>query len=77
MPRIARRKTAAAHIARMVKRVAKKFQPQRIILFGSHAPGEAGPDSDVDLLAVMPVHGSVRDKRLAIRDGLHDVPLPP
>ena len=60
----------------MVKRVAKKFHPQQIILFGSHARGEAGPDSDVDLLVVMPVRRSVRDKRLAIREALHDVPLP-
>ena len=26
--------------------------PQRIVLFGSHARGDAGPDSDLDLLVV-------------------------
>jgi predicted nucleotidyltransferase len=76
MPRIATAATAAAHIARMVKRVVKRFHPQQIILFGSQARGEAGPDSDVDLLVVMPVRGSVRDMRLKIRAALHDVPLP-
>jgi len=29
------------------------FRPQRVILFGSAARGEAGPDSDIDLLVVL------------------------
>ena len=32
--------------------IAKEIGPRRIILFGSHARGQAGPDSDVDLLVV-------------------------
>ncbi len=31
----------------------KRFHPRRIILFGSHARGEARWDSDVDLLVVL------------------------
>jgi predicted nucleotidyltransferase len=76
MSRIATTETAQAHIARMVKRVAKMFHPKQIILFGSHARGEAGPDSDVDLLVVTPVQGAVRDMRLEIRAALGDVPFP-
>jgi uncharacterized protein len=34
--------------------IAQVFQPERIILFGSYAYGTPGPDSDVDLLVVMP-----------------------
>ena len=34
--------------------IAAAFKPQRIILFGSHARGEPGEDSDVDVLVVMP-----------------------
>lgn len=30
----------------------KKTDPSKIILFGSHAYGEPGPESDVDLLVV-------------------------
>jgi len=30
----------------------KKTDPFKIILFGSHAYGESGPDSDIDLLVV-------------------------
>jgi len=29
------------------------FRPRRVILFGSVARGEAGPDSDIDLLVVL------------------------
>lgn len=32
--------------------IGKKFQPEKIILFGSHAWSRPGPDSDVDLLIV-------------------------
>ena len=32
--------------------IAKEIAPQQIILFGSHARGQAGPDSDVDLLVI-------------------------
>lgn len=47
-------------IEEMIRRIAERFHPDRIILFGSYARGEAGPDSDVDLLVVMPVSGSRR-----------------
>jgi predicted nucleotidyltransferase len=36
-------------IDRMVRRIVRKFRPNKVILFGSHARGEAGFDSDVDL----------------------------
>ena len=51
----------------MVRRIVSRFHPERIILFGSHARGDAGPDSDVDLLVVMPFSGSKREKQLEIR----------
>jgi len=63
-------------IQRMVRRIAAEFDPDRIILFGSHARGEAGPDSDVDLLVVMPVAGSKRAKQLEIRAAVRDVHIP-
>jgi predicted nucleotidyltransferase len=76
MPRIARNAPIPFLIDRMVKRIVKRFRPETIILFGSHARGEAGPDSDVDLLVVMPVQGSVVEKRLEIRAVLHGIPVP-
>ena len=48
----------------MVQRIVERFAPSRIVLFGSQVTGEATPDSDVDLLVVLPVNGS--KLRLAI-----------
>jgi predicted nucleotidyltransferase len=36
----------------IIRRVVGTAQPERIILFGSAARGEMGPNSDVDLLVV-------------------------
>ncbi len=76
MPRIANRTTTRMHIDRMVKRIVAKFRPERVILFGSHARGEAGPDSDVDLLVVMDFEGTAFDKGLEITYALHDILVP-
>jgi len=51
----------------IVQRVVDIFHPLRIILFGSAARGEAGKDSDIDLLVVMPEGTS----RLATAEKLH------
>lgn len=39
-------------ILRMVEKIAKEYQPRKIILFGSYAYGEPTQDSDVDLLII-------------------------
>jgi len=41
-------------IDRLVQRIVEVAHPLRILLFGSAARGEFRPDSDVDLLVVMP-----------------------
>lgn len=41
------------------QRVAERFQPERIILFGSHAYGQPHADSDVDVLVVMPTRNQL------------------
>ena len=46
-----------AEIKIVAERIAREFDPEKIILFGSHARGTAGPDSDVDLLLVVPFEG--------------------
>jgi predicted nucleotidyltransferase len=40
-------------IKRFARQIAEKFQPEKIILFGSYAYGEPNADSDVDLLVIM------------------------
>ncbi len=38
----------------IVQRIVEAVHPLRVVLFGSAARGEMGPDSDIDLLVVMP-----------------------
>lgn len=40
-------------IRKLAREIAARFEPQCIILFGSHATGKADAESDVDLLVVM------------------------
>jgi predicted nucleotidyltransferase len=42
-------------IKEAAKRIAERFHPQRIILFGSYARGTADNRSDVDLLVICPL----------------------
>src|SRR5262245_2314536 len=39
-------------VSDIVKRVVKAAHPERIIMFGSAARGEMGPNSDIDLLVI-------------------------
>lgn len=52
-----------------------EFQPRQIILFGSYASGSATPESDVDLVVVLPYRGSHTDKVVEIR-GRVEAPFP-
>lgn len=76
MPRSVKRTTVQAHIDRMVQRIVRKFRPEQVILFGSQARGDAGPDSDVDLLIVMDFEGAAHEKRVEIRQALHSILVP-
>ena len=58
------------------ERIAKRFDPDKIILFGSAARGQEGPDSDADLLVVMPVNGSKRQQAVQIDLALEGIPIP-
>jgi predicted nucleotidyltransferase len=53
-------------IRRFARQVAEHFQPERIILFGSHAYGTPHADSDVDILVVMPARNQ-HDQAVRIR----------
>ena len=41
-------------LAEVVRRLVEAYRPERIYLFGSVARGDAGPDSDYDILVVVP-----------------------
>ena len=46
--------TTDRELDKLVQRIVDAVHPLKIILFGSAARGEMGPDSDFDLLVVMP-----------------------
>lgn len=49
-----------------VEAIAKKFQPEKIMLFGSYASGSHAPHSDVDLLVIMDTEQSTWDLAVEI-----------
>jgi predicted nucleotidyltransferase len=53
-------------IRRFARHVAERFQPDKIILFGSYAYGTPHADSDVDILVVMPCRDRI-NQAVAIR----------
>ena len=46
-------------IRRFARQVVERFQPDKIILFGSYAYGTPHADSDVDILVVMPARNQL------------------
>jgi len=55
--------------------IAREFRPDQIILFGSYAYGQPTPDSDVDLLVILPFKGNDVAKAIQIRSRF-DTPFP-
>lgn len=56
-------------LAEIVRRLVAAYRPERVYLFGSKARGDGGPDSDYDLLLVVPDDASPerRESTLAYR----------
>src|SRR5436853_2904442 len=61
-------------IRRFARQVAERFQPDKIVLFGSYAYGTPHADSDVDILVVMPCRNQI-DQACRI-DTAIDPPFP-
>jgi predicted nucleotidyltransferase len=60
----------------LTSQIARAFNPDRIILFGSHAYGQPGNDSDVDILVVLPFKGKPVRKAIEIRNRVNaEMPL--
>jgi predicted nucleotidyltransferase len=58
-------------IRKLSEQIAREFHPDKIILFGSHAYGRPGPDSDVDLLVIMRFRGRPVRQAIAILNRLN------
>jgi len=58
------------------ERLVERFTPEKVILFGSLARGDARWDSDADILVVMPYEGRPLAKICEIREACQaDFPL--
>ncbi len=66
-------------LSAMVRTIVEAAQPERIILFGSHARGDAKPESDVDLLVITSetygLHNSRRKAMIRLWRLLADLPV--
>jgi predicted nucleotidyltransferase len=63
----------ASELARMIERLIAVLNPDYIYAFGSQVRGDAGPESDLDLLIVVP-HASEPAHRLA-QAAYHALPV--
>jgi uncharacterized protein len=59
-----------------IRSIVGLCDPDRIIVFGSRARGDATAASDLDLLVICPQIKSRRETRIAIRIALSDLGLP-
>ena len=70
-------RTLAEWAALAVARVVDEFAPQRVLVFGSVARGEDGPDSDIDLLVVFDhIEGRRHDLGVVVQRSLRDIGAP-
>jgi predicted nucleotidyltransferase len=58
---------SAESILHVAEHISRLFRPRKILLFGSYACGAPGPDSDVDLMVVMPHRQASHQKATEIR----------
>lgn len=63
-------------VLEIVNKIVKEYDPEKIILFGSYAWDNPGPDSDVDLFVIKEVNISRRERQLRLRHLLLDFDLP-
>jgi uncharacterized protein len=58
----------ALEIDKITRQIIEKYRPEKIILFGSAARGNLGPDSDADFLIIKtdtPLYGADRIRELS------------
>jgi len=63
-----------SQIEELAQRIGREFHPERIVLFGSYACGQATEDSDVDLLVVAETVLPPRERYGAVRRLVADFP---
>ena len=69
--------TQATLLDHVTKTIVARFHPKRIMVFGSHARGTAGPDSDLDLFVEMDTPRRPPDRAIEVSEvfGLRSWPM--
>jgi len=71
---LGRHEGVAAALPLIIDRLVRGFDPDQVILFGSRARGDSRPDSDIDLLVVLPrLEEGGRKTRVAMLRVLRDL----
>lgn len=63
-------------IKEVTAKIVREFSPEKVILFGSWAWGNPGPDSDVDLLVIRDSAKPRIERQMELRDSLRDAGIP-
>jgi len=63
-------------LAEVARRIVQTVDPDKIILFGSHAYGQPHPDSDLDILVIMPSDQPRWQRAIPIYGALRGLLLP-
>ncbi len=64
------------NIERFVAELVRRFEPERVVLFGSHVPGSPQLRAEVSLLVIMPFEGRSLAEAVRIEQEIeHDFPL--
>jgi uncharacterized protein len=63
-------------IPEITRRIVETSHPEKIILFGSYARGTIGPDSDLDLLVIIPGVKHPRQESIRMRRALRGLLAP-
>lgn len=59
-------------IEKIVEKIKKQYQPEKIILFGSYAWGNPTRDSDLDMLIIKDTRESSAERWLKIRNIIYE-----
>ena len=63
------------HVRTLITRIVDTLEPQRVVLFGSHARGDAAKRSDVDILVVAESSRPRYERAVPIYRAIADVPV--
>jgi predicted nucleotidyltransferase len=66
----------AAWVPDVIERVFDRTDALRVVVFGSVERGDDGPDSDIDLLVVLPAITRRHDDAVRVLRELRDLPVP-